>query len=102
MDGLVQHLCPTYRARPIAAAEAVEFKLKLDSDVLISEVSLECAGERDVVGLRGAATVATFEAVPGACTATLVGPVEMAAAVTVPRNGGEARCLVRGGRLACS
>ncbi len=102
VDGLVGRMCPSYKPGPVQVARAVDFKVKVDSDVAISEVQLACGGRRDALPLVAGGNVARFSAVPGTCTATLMGPVEMTASVTVPKTGGEARCLVRGGRIACS
>ena len=59
---------------------AVAWKVKVDSDVPIAEVTLACANgtQRDM--LTGSDTVASFQAWPGACSLTLMGAVPM----TVP------------------
>ena len=74
----------------------------MDSDQPIAEVELACkSGGKQVEKLSGADTVARFNATPGNCTLTLQGLVPMTAAVEVPSTGGEARCLVRSGRVNC-
>jgi Ca-activated chloride channel family protein len=81
---------------------AVAWKVKVDSDVPIAEVALACANgtQRDM--LTGSDTVASFQAFPGACSLTLMGAVPMTVPVEVAAVGGQARCVVRGGRVSCS
>ncbi len=104
VGGLVERRCPgAVRPRPyVARTSAVPFKLKVDSDIAIGEVLLTCDGLTERVALSSSTTVALFDARPGLCQATLVGPVDLIASVEVPATGGETRCLVRGGRLHCS
>lgn len=78
------------------------FKVRVDSDVPIAEVSLACGARSWTQAIGGADTVARFEAAPaGACTVTLAGMVPLSAAVDVPSVGGDVKCTVRGGRVIC-
>ena len=87
-----------------APAPGVTYKVKVDSDMPIAEVSLSCPNnQRLVESLSGSDTVAMFTAAPGAsCTLTLQGAVPMQTTVKVPVTGGDLRCMVRGGRMSCS
>lgn len=81
----------------------VAYKVKVDADMPIAEVALQCGDGRHAARLSGSDTVARFEGIaPGACTVRLEGTVPMMAAVEVPETGGDLRCIVRGGRLSCS
>jgi hypothetical protein len=83
-------------------AKGVAFKVRIDSDILIPEVALDCGGRTHLEKLSGSDTIAKFGSVtPGTCTVRLQGNMPMAAAVEVPQTGGDIRCLVRGGRLSC-
>jgi Ca-activated chloride channel family protein len=104
LDGLTSPLCG---AQPIAqkpaAASGVAYKVKVDSDVPIAEVSLACGTTTARQALSGSDTVARFDStVPGTCTLTLAGVVPMQASVEVPSTGGDTRCVVRGGRVTCT
>jgi len=100
--GLLGDACGVNLASAVPAG--VPFKVRVDADQAIPEVSLLCndsAPQR--LQLSGSDTVASFEVVsPGACTVTLQGRVPMTAALEVPSVGGAVRCVVRGGRLSCS
>lgn len=104
VGGLVKRRCPSYEPGPpvVARGRAVDFKVKVDSDVAIGEVLLTCDGLTERVSLSSSTTVARFAARPGLCEATLIGPVDIVADVQVPATGGETRCLVRGGRVRCT
>lgn len=80
----------------------VAWRVRVDSDVPIAEVALSCPSGGQRQTLSGSDTIARFNATPGSCTLTLEGAVPLIAKVNVPATGGEARCLVRGGRLSCS
>jgi Ca-activated chloride channel family protein len=99
---LLDRRCPGEVPPAVARTPAVPFKVKLDSDVAIGEVALTCDGLTERMALSASTSVARFDARPGLCTATLVGPVDLVASVTVPATGGETRCLVRGGRVRCT
>jgi Ca-activated chloride channel family protein len=104
VNGLVQKRCRGFEPRVTVAPPrlaAVPYKVKVDSDVVIAEVALACRGQQLRERLSGSDSVAQFQATPGSCTLTLSGPVELAVAVDVPKTGGDARCLVRGGRVTC-
>ncbi len=103
LDGLTRPLCGDAPA-PVRtpAVAGVAYKVKVDSDVPIAEVALACPSGQQREALSGSDTVATFKAAPGTCTLTLQGSVPMTASVSVPVTGGDVRCVVRGGRLACS
>jgi Ca-activated chloride channel family protein len=103
VNGLVQKRCPgfTPRSTLVSSAGRVPYKVKVDADIPIAEVALACAGQRWTDAISPSDTVARFDAMPGACTVTLTGAVEMAADVEVPSTGGDARCVVRGGRVSC-
>ena len=99
-NGLVGGLCGVDLAEVVQPG--VAYKVKVDSDMPIAEVSLSCAGQQHRSRLSGADTVARFpEVIPGQCTVQLQGTVPMMAAVEVPATGGDVRCIVRGGRLSC-
>lgn len=102
VNGLVRRQCPGFEPSTIAeVSERVAYKVRVDSDIPIAEVGLVCDGQRWTERLTGSDNVARFTAVPGVCTLTLGGAVEMRARVEVPVTGGDARCLVRGGRVSC-
>jgi Ca-activated chloride channel family protein len=105
VNGLVQKRCRSFEPRVTVAPPrlaSVPYKVKVDSDVVIAEVALACRGQQLREHLSGSDSVAQFQATPGSCTLTLSGPVDLAVAVDVPKTGGDARCLVRGGRVTCS
>nr|MBA2321563.1 VWA domain-containing protein [Deltaproteobacteria bacterium] len=105
VNGLVEKRCPAFEPRSTLVSSAtgrVPYKIKVDADIPIAEVALACAGQRWTDAISAADTVARFDATPGSCTITLSGAVEMAADVQVPSTGGDARCVVRGGRVSCS
>jgi Ca-activated chloride channel homolog len=104
LDGLTSPLCGQAPRPYVASTAGVSYKVKVDSDQVIAEVQLSCAGRTLSDALSGSDTVARFDAAPSGsgCQLTLVGNVPMTARVDVPATGGEARCTVRGGRLACS
>lgn len=84
-----------------SSAVGVAWRVRVDSDVPIAEVELACKSGKQVEKLSGSDTVARFNATPGDCVLTLQGAVPMTASVSVPSTGGEARCLVRSGRIDC-
>jgi Ca-activated chloride channel family protein len=102
LDGLTSPLCGSSPRTPSApVANRVSYKVKVDSDLPIAEVSLACGGWHDTAALSSGSNVARFDARPGACTLTLQGTVPMVAQVEVPKTGADIRCTVRGGRLSC-
>jgi Ca-activated chloride channel family protein len=102
LDGLTSPLCGATPVVPRPVARGVPYKVKVDSDLPIAEVTLTCSGTHQTESLSGSDTVARFaNATPGGCTLTLQGNVPMQAQVDVPATGGDIRCLVRGGRLSC-
>ncbi len=101
LDGLTAPLCNQAPASTkLVAKRGVPYKVKVDSDQVIAEVGMECGRDRDSSALSG--NVARFEATPGACQLVLYGNVPMYASVEVPAQGGDVRCVVRGGRISCS
>ena len=103
VNGLVQKRCPGFAPRStLVSGGRVPYKVRVDADIPIAEVALACAGQRFTDAISPSDTVARFDVVPGACTVTLTGAVEMAADVEVPSTGGDARCVVRGGRVSCT
>ena len=105
VNDLVRKQCPDFepKASLVAATSSlVPYKVKIDSDIPIAEVALVCAGQRKTDAVGGADTIASFQVPAGSCTITLTGNVDMNAAVEVPSTGGDARCVVRGGRVSCS
>lgn len=104
LDGLTRPLCGETAPPPTPRVAGVPYKVKLDSDMPIAEVSLSCNGSRWSESMKAGDTVAMFSsAVPGAsCLLTIQGAVPMTANVKVPVTGGDLRCMVRGGRLSCS
>lgn len=103
LDGLTSPLCgasPRTPATPVAT-RGVPYKVKIDSDLPIAEVTLACGNWQDTAALSAGTSVARFEPTPGSCTLTLQGTVPMMAQVQVPSAGADVRCTVRGGRLSC-
>lgn len=102
LDGLTSPLCGQKPVAPKPVSPGVAYKVKVDSDLPIAEVTLSCGGRSWSDDLTASDTVARFaQAKPGACTLVLQGNVPMRAAVEVPVTGGETRCMVRGGRVSC-
>ena len=101
LDGLTSPLCGATPRPPVAAVTGVPYKVKVDSDLPIAEVTLTCGGWHATESLTASDTVARFSARPGACTVTLQGNVPMVAQVSVPSTGADVRCMVRGGRVTC-
>ena len=103
LDGLTSPLCGSTPRAPTApiASNGVPYKVKVDSDLPIAEVTLACGGWHDTSTLSSGSNVARFTPKPGACTLTLQGTVPMVAQVDVPTTGADIRCTVRGGRLTC-
>ncbi len=101
VNGLLTHMCGDFELPSVVSSKTVAYKVKVDADIPIAEVALSCSGSRWSSPLSGSTTVARFDATPGACELTLSGQVDMTAAVDVPETGGDVRCVVRGGRLAC-
>jgi Ca-activated chloride channel homolog len=103
INGLVSKRCgvelPT---APAPALAGVAYKVRLDSDLPIAEVMLECEGKRIAKALGAGTNVASFTVPPGSCLLSLQGNVPMQATVEVPSTGGDVRCVVRGGRMNCS
>ncbi len=102
LDGLTAPLCGRTPAtvKPVAR-RGVPYKVKVDSDTVIAEVGLECASGRQRASVGGSDSVARFEVEPGSCSIVLYGAVPMVASVSIPKTGGDIRCLVRGGRVSC-
>ncbi|MEQ1502229.1 MAG: VWA domain-containing protein, partial [Myxococcota bacterium] len=101
VNGLVGQRCGV--SMPVAVAAGADLKLRVDADIPIASVALNCAGREQVESLSGSDTVARFHAVaPGRCTVQLDGTTPMAAEIEVPETGGDLRCVVRGGRIRCS
>jgi len=101
VNGLLTQMCGDFDLPSVVSTPSVAYKVKVDADIPIAEVALECNGSRWSSPMSGSTTVARFDATPGSCEVTLSGTVEMTAAVDVPTTGGDVRCVVRGGRLAC-
>jgi len=103
VNGLIRTRCGDFELPDyVEASSPVAYKVKVDADIPIAEVSLSCPGGRWTESLSGSDTVARFDATPGTCDITLSGTVDMTARVDVPETGGDLRCVVRGGRLSCS
>jgi hypothetical protein len=101
VNGLLTKMCGDFDLPSVVSSRSVAYKVKVDADIPIAEVALQCNGSRWSSPMSGSTTVASFDATPGACEVTLSGQVDMTAAVDVPETGGDVRCVVRGGRLAC-
>ena len=102
VNGLVGNRCGVRLATVASSRGGVEVKVKVDADIPIAEVALECSGRTHLETLSGSDTVARFGSVrPGECTVKLEGTIPMAARIEVPQNGGDLRCMVRGGRVNC-
>jgi Ca-activated chloride channel family protein len=102
IDGLVAQRCGVSIPKPAPALAGVSYKVKLDTDLPIAEVTMECAGRRIAQALGPGSNVATFTLPPGTCLLSLQGNVPMQTQVEVPSTGGDLRCTVRGGRMSCS
>jgi Ca-activated chloride channel family protein len=100
---LVQRWCPYAPVieQPVSVSK-VAYKVRVDSDVPIAEVTLECTDGSQSRTLSGSDMVARFDvATAGDCYLTLEGNVPMQTAVRVPVTGGDVKCTVRGGRMSC-
>jgi len=103
INGLVNKRCgveiPT---SPVEVLTNVKYKVRLDTDLPIAEVMLECEGKRIAHALGAGVNIASFTVPPGSCLLSLQGNVPMQTTVEVPSTGGDVRCVVRGGRMNCS
>jgi len=103
VNGLVHGRCGKFELPSVVSNEGVPFKVRVDSDVAIGSIALSCGESRWTERISPADAIARFEdAEPGVCDVTLSGAVDMTARVEVPSTGGDLRCVVRGGRIACS
>ncbi len=103
VNGLVRGRCGTFELPSVVSNEGVPFKVRVDSDVAIGSIALACGESRWTEKVTPEDAIARFEdAAPGVCDLTLSGAVDMTARVEVPSTGGDLRCIVRGGRIACS
>ncbi len=82
-------------------APTVAYKVRVDSDVPIAEVTLDCGDRRQVQKLSGSDTIARFTPKSGSCRLVLDGNVPMETVVKVSNAGGDVKCTVRGGRMSC-
>ena len=99
LSGLTSKVC----GRTVAATPKVPVKVRVDSDIPIAEVRLDCGGHQWSDSIGGGDTVARFDnARSGSCRVILQGAVAMQAEVEVPSTGGDVRCTVRAGRVSCS
>lgn len=88
---------------PVASWTAPAFtKVRIDADQHISDVALSCNGRTDERHLTAGESTVRFDAPAGTCNLTLHGQVPMSTRVEVPSTGVDLRCVVRGGRLACT
>lgn len=100
LDSVTAPLCGREPVSTIPEPErGVAYKVKIDADQIIPEATLRCSGVETVRPVSG--NVATFRAEPGACDLVLPGVVPLVAKVTVPKTGGDIRCVLRGGKLSC-
>jgi Ca-activated chloride channel family protein len=102
VNGLVRRRCGEFELPSFVSNQGVPFKVRVDADMPISTVALTCRGERRAETLTGSDAIAMFTVAPGVCSLTLSGTLDMTAQVEVPQTGGDLRCIVRGGRIACS
>ncbi len=103
VNGLVRSRCGSFDLPTVVTDHGVPFKVKVDADIPITTVALDCGGARSTESLTGSDVIAMFTAPSGGvCELTLSGTVDMRAEVEVPSTGGDLRCVVRGGRVACS
>ncbi len=103
INGLIQKRCGvSIPSQPVEALVNVAYKVKIDSDLPIAEVMMECEGRRVAQALGAGVSVASFDLPPGSCQLSLQGNVPMKTTVQVPSTGGDVRCVVRGGRMSCS
>ncbi len=102
VNGLVRTMCGEFQLDEyVRDTPTVAYKVRVDSDIPISRVALSCGRDEWSESLSSSDTIARFDAIPGQCIVTLDGTVAMKAKVEVPENGGDVRCLVRGGRMNC-
>lgn len=83
------------------ALAGVAFKVRVDADLPIAEVELDCGQNHYKQTLSGGDNIARFDAPPGACRLTLQGNMPMEAMVKVPESGGDVKCMIRAGRMSC-
>jgi Ca-activated chloride channel family protein len=103
VNGLVRGTCGDFLLPAVVTNEGVPFKVRVDSDIAIASVELACGTDHWSQAIAPADAIARFEdAEPGVCDLTLSGVVDMTARVEVPKTGGDMRCVVRGGRVACT
>ncbi len=104
VNGLVEDQCRVRLTppEPPPPPPGVAYKVRVDADLPIAEVVLECRGVRRAESLTAGESVATFQVPPGPCQLSLEGAVPMTTRITVPQTGGQVRCVVRGGRMSCS
>ncbi|MCA9491204.1 MAG: VWA domain-containing protein, partial [Myxococcales bacterium] len=103
VNGLVRQRCGNFELPSVVTDNGVPFKVKVDSDIPISTVALDCGGSRSTEALSGSDVIAMITApAGGVCELTLSGTVDMRAEVEVPVTGGDLRCVIRGGRVHCS
>ncbi|MEQ1568403.1 MAG: VWA domain-containing protein [Myxococcota bacterium] len=100
VNGLVGAVCGE---EPLAVAVApVELKVKLDTDVPVTGVDVDCGADGIVRRqLQAGDTVARFDVAPGECRVQIHGTLPMSASLSVPTTGLDVWCRVRGGRLSC-
>jgi len=103
VNGLVEKRCGMQVPEaPPPVLAGVTYKVKLDTDLPIAEVAMECGATKLSESLKAGESVAVFQAPPGSCVLSLQGNVPMQTQVEVPATGGSVRCMVRGGRMNCS
>jgi hypothetical protein len=95
--GQIEPITVTWTPTPQPAGT----RLRLDSDVVLSEVELWCGGRSSSYALTTADRVVPVNMPAGRCEVVLHGAVPMRAQVEIPVTGGELRCVVRGGQASC-
>ena len=100
---LTTDLCGAPASLPTPKPSRISYRVRINSDQPIAELSLRCGGETLRSRLSGSDTVARFDvSTPGTCELTLQGQMPLLTQVQVPAVGGQSTCMLRGGRLSCS
>lgn len=95
-------ISPAPWTAPLSALPAQPTRMRLDSDVILSDVELSCGARQSRFALTTADRVLPLDLPAGRCDVTLHGAVPMRATVDLPPPGGEVRCVVRAGRATCT
>jgi Ca-activated chloride channel family protein len=87
---------------PVVEVARGTTRVKIDSDVAVDAADLQCPGFSRSWTLTASDRMLEAAVPGGACEVTLHGNVPMTASVQLSPVGSEVRCVVRGGRMACT